>query len=94
MLTDARTNRPRRRLLIRKGVRQGSMEGPGLCIAVYDMIINDIGDQTLAAGFKGAQVQYDPSFQVFRNSEDFAAFELSVLGTPQIKFVDDFIALT
>eukprot|EP00959_Pyramimonas_sp_CCMP1952_P037666 788934-Pyramimonas_sp.AAC.1 len=40
----------------------------------------------------GVQVQYDPSFQVSRNSEDFAAAELSVLDTSQIKFVDGLIA--
>ncbi|CAK0846574.1 unnamed protein product [Prorocentrum cordatum] len=68
--------------------------GRRLFIAMYDMITTDIGDQTLAAGFKGVQVQYDPSFQVFRNSEDFAAIELSVLDTSQIKFVDDLITLT
>eukprot|EP00959_Pyramimonas_sp_CCMP1952_P314696 6587682-Pyramimonas_sp.AAC.1 len=94
ILRDARTNKPCRQLLIRKGVRQGSVEGPGLFIAIYDLITKDIGSKALEEGFQGIQVQYDPQFQAFRNSVGFSAIELRMLDASQVKFVDDLIALT
>ena len=68
--------------------------GPGLFIAIYDLITNDIGKKAVLEGSSGIQVKCDPRSNVFRSSAEFTIIASEELDASQIKFADDLIALT
>ncbi|CAK0901477.1 unnamed protein product, partial [Prorocentrum cordatum] len=96
IIHDARTNRPRKKLVVGKGVRQGSVEGPALFIYLYDAITSDIAQRSHEAHFEPIHVIYDPAFSTYKHHQPPSLNRdcCSELDVSQVKFVDDLIALT
>ncbi|CAK0834272.1 unnamed protein product, partial [Prorocentrum cordatum] len=90
-----RTNRPARKLLIPRGVRQGSVEGPILFVAVYDPLTRRLGQSRHDFEFPEITVIFDPSLRNLRHSHGLSGGEgEEALKVSPVKFVDDLIALT
>eukprot|EP00959_Pyramimonas_sp_CCMP1952_P451652 9456536-Pyramimonas_sp.AAC.1 len=60
---DIRTNRPIKKLLIPRGVRQGSVEGPLPFIAVYDLLTSKLEQSQARTGFPEIFVTFDPELR-------------------------------
>ncbi|CAK0804963.1 unnamed protein product [Prorocentrum cordatum] len=92
---DIRTNRPIRKLLVPRGVRQGSVEGPMLFVAVYDLLTRKLEESRRDSEFPEITITFDPNFRNLRHRRGLLRGEgEEVLEVSPVKFVDDLIALT
>ncbi|CAK0843448.1 unnamed protein product [Prorocentrum cordatum] len=92
---DIRTNRPIKKLLISRGVRQGSVEGPLLFIAVYDLLTANLEQSHAMSEFTVVSVVFDPTLEKTRHLHLPPGNDgEECLPVSPIKFVDDLIAFT
>ncbi|CAK0838620.1 unnamed protein product [Prorocentrum cordatum] len=92
---DIRANRPIKKLSIPRGVRQGSVDGPLLFIAVYDLLASKPEQSRARAEFPEISVLFDPELKQIRHQDALLGEgEEERMVVSPIKFVDDLIALT
>ncbi|CAK0846072.1 unnamed protein product, partial [Prorocentrum cordatum] len=93
LLRDHNTGEIVRRLVVRKGVRQGSTEGPTLFIVLYDFITGKVFQDCKEEGYRGLTVSFDASLGVVRGEGDFdtESADLVEFNLSHAAFIDDLL---
>eukprot|EP00959_Pyramimonas_sp_CCMP1952_P458559 9476817-Pyramimonas_sp.AAC.1 len=94
LVRDIKTQKVIRRLWIQKGVRQGSVEGPALFLAVYEFVVRDIQKARDFAGYDLISVRFDPTLTKRREHGALLSTDLDLvsLDASQLEFVDDLVS--